>query len=154
MQTGHINIYVSRKIVLSNAFDCHQTISCSKEYNVSCHYKTHAKKYDNVIGKAARLVLVQQLTDKLIAQKNIFKSLKIITPTASAQYLDASYRVSLLLAKKGKSFRTAEIVKECAIEMAKSLGEMEVDDKFKNVSLSHQTVSTRVQDTDLQLEKL
>ena len=54
----------------------------------------------------------------------------MLTPTDSAKYVDASYRVSLLFAKKGKSFRTAETVKECAIEMAKAIAENEVANKF------------------------
>ena len=60
MQTGHINIYASRKMVLLNALIVTK-LSAARKNIMSRHYKTHAKKYDNVIGKAARLVLVQQL---------------------------------------------------------------------------------------------
>ena len=56
------------------------------------------------------------------------------------------------LQKKGKSFRTAETVKECAIEVAKAIGENEVANNFKNISLSHLTVATRVHEIDSRLE--
>ena len=55
----------------------------------------------------------------------------MLTLTNSAKYVDASYCVSLSLAKKGKSFRTAETAKERNIEMAKAIGKNIVANKFK-----------------------
>ena len=60
--------------------------------------------------------------------------------------LAASYEVTLLLAKKMKSFRNAELVKACAIKMKKAFGEEKIAEKFKTVSLSHQTMARRVAD--------
>ena len=59
--------------------------------------------------------------------------------------LAASYEVALL-AKGMKSFRERDLMKECAIKMADSFGEEKVAEKFKTLSLSHQTMARRVSD--------
>ena len=59
--------------------------------------------------------------------------------------LAASYEVTLLL-EKIKSFRDGELVKAYAIKMAKTLGEEKIAEKFKTVSLSHQTMARREAD--------
>ena len=45
-----------------------------------------------------------------------------------------------------KSFRDGELVKACAIKMAKAFGEEKIAEKFKTVSLSLQTMARRVAD--------
>ena len=55
----------------------------------------------------------------------------MLTPTDREKYVDASYCVSLFLAKKGKSFRTAETVKECAIKMQKLLEKIKLPINLK-----------------------
>ena len=45
-----------------------------------------------------------------------------------------------------KSFRDGELVKACAIKLAKAFGEEKIAEKFKTVSLSHQTMARRVAD--------
>ena len=45
-----------------------------------------------------------------------------------------------------KPFREGELVKACAIKMAKAFGEKKVAEKFKTVFLSNQTVTRRVAD--------
>ena len=49
--------------------DCKQTVSGAKKYNVKRHYLIHAKNYEKVITKSPRSMLVQQLTEKVTAQK-------------------------------------------------------------------------------------
>ena len=58
----------------------------------------------------------------------------------------ASYEFALLLAKEMRPFREDELVKACAIKMAEAFGEEKVAEKFKTVSLFHQTVPRRVAD--------
>jgi hypothetical protein len=58
--------------------------------------------------------------------------------------LTASYEVVMMLVKNSKSFRNAELIKQCAVKMAQVFGKETVARKFESVSLSHQTVSRRV----------
>jgi hypothetical protein len=60
--------------------------------------------------------------------------------------LTASYAVALELAKTKKPFSDGMLVKKCAVEMAKAFGDNNMAEKFKSVSLSHQTVSRRIAD--------
>ena len=60
--------------------------------------------------------------------------------------LAALYEVALLFAKKIKSFRNGELVKACAIKMAKVFDKEKIAEKFKMESLSHQTMARRVAD--------
>ena len=48
-----------------------------------------------------------------------------------------------------KPFREGELVKACAIKMAEAFGEEKIAEKFKTVSLTHQTMARRVADLTL-----
>jgi hypothetical protein len=50
----------------------------------------------------------------------------------------------MILVKNSKSFRNAELIRQCAVKMAQVFGKETVGRKFESVSLSHQTVSRRV----------
>ena len=56
----------------------------------------------------------------------------------------ASHEVALFLAKEMKPFREDKLVKACAIKIAEAFWEKKVAEKFKTLSLSHQTVARRV----------
>ncbi|KAJ8871396.1 hypothetical protein PR048_027713, partial [Dryococelus australis] len=55
--------------------------------------------------------------------------------------VQASYEVCAIMAKNQMSSRSGEIVKQCAIKMAKYFGDGKLAENFETVSLSHQTVS-------------
>ena len=85
---------------------------------------------------------MQSLKDK--QEKQVRKMLNFVSCQKTS--LAASYEVALLLAKKMKPFREGELVKACAIEMAEAFGEEKIAEKFKTVSLSHQTMARSVAD--------
>jgi hypothetical protein len=129
---------------------CSQVMSVMKEYNIHRHHETTAKhndKYNSVTGEA-RSRLVSDIKLKLKRQKStFFKETQIQTSS-----IQASYEVCMLLAKNQVSFRSADIVKQCTIKMAKAFGEEKVARNSETVSLSHQTVSRRICVMNKQLE--
>ena len=119
---------------------CQKTVSATKEYNLKRHYDTlHKHKFEKYEGKERKNVL-QSLKDK--HEKQVSTMADFVSSQKTS--LAASYEVALLLAKKMKSFREGELVKACAIKMAEAFGEEKIAEKFKTVSLSHQTIARRV----------
>lgn len=128
---------------------CMQIVSVSKEYNVKRHYSTmHEEKYKKYEGES-RNVMIADLRKKLKQQTGMFS--KITQTQTSALY--ASYAVSLELAKAKKPFADGNIVKRCAVEMAKAFGDAGIVEKFELVPLSNQTVQRRVTDMGEQVGK-
>jgi hypothetical protein len=52
--------------------------------------------------------------------------------------------VSLELAKAKKPFTDANLIKKCAVEMAKAFEDSKMAEKFESVQFSHQTIQRRV----------
>jgi len=128
---------------------CLQIISVCKEYNVKRHYSTlHETKYKKYEGES-RQALISDLRQKLFHQTSTVFKLSKTQDSA----LKASYAVSLQLAIGKKPFSDGEIVKKCAIEMAKAFGNEKLALDFESVPLSHQTVQRRVADMGEHLEK-
>ena len=118
---------------------CQKTVSATKEYNLKRHYDTlHKHKFEKYEEKERKNGL-QSLKDKQEKQVSMMFNFVSSQKTSPA----ASYEVALL-AKKTKSFQDVELVKAFAIKMAKAFGEEKIAEKFKTVSLSHQTMARRV----------
>lgn len=121
---------------------CLETISVIKDYNLSRHYNSlHKVKYEKYTG-AARTAIVADLKSKVCQQQHLFT--RAITTQESA--LKASYAVSLELAKAKKPLSDGEMVKVCAVEMAKAFGDNNMAKNFETVSLSRRTVTRRIFD--------
>ena len=87
---------------------CLQIVSVSKEYNLKRHYETlHKSRYEQYDGYA-RIAVVKDLNGKYYKLMTNFRKTNLSDKKAS-------YEVSLILAKIGKSFRDRETVKKCAI---------------------------------------
>lgn len=128
---------------------CLQVLSVPKEYNMKRHYSTlHEEKY-NTYGGESRNILISQLKKKVKQQTGIFT--KISHDQSAALY--ASFVVSLELAKAKKPFSDGNLVKKCAIEMAKAFGDAKLGEKFDSVPLSCQTIQRRIIDMGEQVEK-
>ncbi|CAH1234659.1 unnamed protein product [Diabrotica balteata] len=67
--------------------------------------------------------------------------------------LHASYAVSLELAKAKKPFTDGNLIKKCAVEMAKAFDDSKMAEKFESVPLSHQTIQRRIVAMGEQVEK-
>lgn len=119
---------------------CMNVVSVPKEYNVRRHYTTlHEKKYATYTDES-RGALVADLKKKLKQQTGMFG--KILH--SQKHSLHASYAVSLELAKAKKPFTDGNLVKKCAVEMAKAFDNSKMAEKFESVPLSHQTIQRRV----------
>jgi hypothetical protein len=62
--------------------------------------------------------------------------------------LAASYTVVLELAKSKKPFSDGNLVRKCAIKMAKAFGDSGAAENFETVSLYHQTMARTVAHMD------
>ncbi|KAM6965926.1 general transcription factor II-I repeat domain-containing protein 2A-like [Tautogolabrus adspersus] len=113
-----------------------------KDFNLSRHYNTaHKDKYDKYNG-AARAAIVADLRGKIHRQQSFFTK----ATTTQESSLKASYAVSLELAKAKKPLSDGEIVKRCAVEMAKAFGDDNMAKNFETISLSRRTVTRRIFD--------
>ena len=72
--------------------------------------------------------------------------------TTQESSLKASYVVSLELAKAKKPLSDGEMVKRCAVEMAKAFGDDNMAKNFETVSLSRRTVTRRIFDIQNHVE--
>lgn len=127
---------------------CMQVVSVSKEYNMRRHYSTmHENKYATYTDESRR-ILVADLKKKLKQQTGMFS--KILHSQTHSLY--ASYAVSLELARAKKPFTDGNLIKKCAIEMAKAFEDSKIAEKFESVALSHQTIQRRIVEMGEQVE--
>lgn len=119
---------------------CMQVVSVCKEYNVKRHYTSqHEKSFSKYEGEA-RSLMVAEMKSKLQKQTGMFTKM----PSIQSNALQASYAISLELAKAKKPFTDGVVVKKCAIEMAKAFGDSKMAKHFESVPASNQTVQRRV----------
>lgn len=126
---------------------CLQNVAVMKEYNLNRHYSQHKDKYQKYTGEA-RAAIIADLKGKLNRQQALFTK----ATTVQESSLKASYLVSLELAKAKKPLSDGEIVKQCAIQMAKAFGDDNMANKFDAVSLSRRTVTRRIFDIQSHVE--
>ena len=119
---------------------CLETLSAMKDFNLSRHYNTlHVVKFKKYTA-AARAAVVADLKTKVHKQQQLFTG----ATTTQESSLKASYAVTIELAKAKKPLSDGEIVKRCAVEMAKAFGDNSMVKNFETVSLSRRTVTRRV----------
>ena len=121
-----------------------------KDFNLNRHYATtpgHKDKYDKYTG-AARSAILAELKKKAKEQQSFFTK----ATTVQDSCLNASYAVSLDLAKNKKPLSDGEMVKRCAIAMCKSFGQDDMANNFESVSLSRRTVTRRIFDIQNHIE--
>jgi hypothetical protein len=75
------------------------------------------------------------------------KILFLKSATNEGENLTSSYEVCLELVKHKKTFRDRKLIKRCAIKLANAFSDSKIAEKFKTVSLSHQTVSRKVSES-------
>ncbi|GLV33430.1 hypothetical protein CBL_20169 [Carabus blaptoides fortunei] len=92
-----------------------------------------------------RITLVKKLKKQRNYQTNYFTQVTISQEASVA----ASFAVCLEIAKAKKPFSDGELIKKCAIKMAQAFNDNEMARKFEIVSLSHQTVSRRVDEISI-----
>ncbi|KAL2719445.1 hypothetical protein V1478_010907 [Vespula squamosa] len=121
---------------------CKKKLANLKKSNVSRHYNTcHKEKYDKCSTECRVEIL-----------RNLKQEYKIENETQGAEVRDldrqqsiaASYAVALEIARAKKSFCDGELIKKCAIEMAKAFRNENAIECFGTVSLSRQTISEQI----------
>ena len=121
---------------------CKQVIAVIKEYDVKRHYKTqHKMQYEEYYGKI-RIDIADDFIRECQKQKKVLSS--FVKPQKTNKV--ASYKIALMLLKKSKPFRDAELVKQCAIKIAHVFGKDKVARNFETVLLSHQAIARSVGD--------
>nr|KAF6360044.1 hypothetical protein mMyoMyo1_011002 [Myotis myotis] len=125
---------------------CQETLAVFKEYNLSRHFATKHGNYASKQSPQEWEATAQRLMAKLQAQQNVFHRQTAIQETTTK----ASFMLSFQLAKASKPLSEGEFLKECMIETAGLLCP-ESKGKFEKLSLSHRTVTRRVEliDEDL-----
>ncbi|XP_071979042.1 general transcription factor II-I repeat domain-containing protein 2-like [Engystomops pustulosus] len=120
---------------------CTEKVAVPKEYNLKRHYTTrHAEEYAKYQGDE-RANQVAKLKTCLLRQQDFFKKATKENDAA----VEASYVVSMMIAKAGKSFKEGEFIKKCMLQAA-SIISPEKKGQFSNVSLSANTVAERISD--------
>uniref|UniRef100_A0A3P9K194 SPIN-DOC-like zinc-finger domain-containing protein n=1 Tax=Oryzias latipes TaxID=8090 RepID=A0A3P9K194_ORYLA len=98
---------------------CQQSVAVLKEYNIRRHYETKHAVFSRYKGEARK--------------------------KKSSELTRASYEISALIAKSGRSFSTGDFVKEC-LSTAASIMCPSQERVFSQISLSRNTVTRRVED--------
>ena len=93
---------------------CDATISCMKKYNAKLHYETHEKHKHFQLEGEKRKIAFERLKNQKERQQQMFK--KISCPKNDA--FEATYRVVLLLGKRGKPFSDVDIIKEQSLKLS------------------------------------
>jgi hypothetical protein len=118
---------------------CRSTIAVCKEYNLKRHYDTNHKAiYDQYAAKFRQNKL-SELKLILEKQQSVFTK-PVEDNTASVK---TSYLLSHLIARNSKPFTEGEFINECLIKAAEVLCPEQIK-KFKSVSLSRNTVASRI----------
>ncbi|CAI6349474.1 unnamed protein product [Macrosiphum euphorbiae] len=131
-------IYSGDKII---CLICKESIFVLKEYNIRRHYETKHKTTFSKFTEKLRLDKLQSLQNNFSSQQLLFKKQKNINEAATK----TSFRISHLLAKRGKAFSDGSLIKECIIQAVEEICPERID-TFKNNSLSANTVPRRIDD--------
>ena len=84
---------------------CDATISCMKKYNAKLHYETHEKHKHFQLEGEERKIAFERLKNQIERQQQMFKKISCQKNDA----IEATYRVALLLGKRGKPFSDVDI---------------------------------------------
>ncbi|KAK2864294.1 hypothetical protein Q7C36_003448 [Tachysurus vachellii] len=119
---------------------CQETVEVFKEYNISRHFATKHANYASKQSPQERAATAQRLTANLQTQQNLFHRQTAIQESSTK----AGFLLAFKLAKASKPFSEGEFLKECMVETAGLLC-LESKVKFEQISLSHRTVTRRVE---------
>ncbi|CAF2740970.1 unnamed protein product [Lepeophtheirus salmonis] len=117
--------------------DFKETLTGLKDYNLNRHYNTlHRLKFEKDTG-AARAVTVAELHSKVCQGQDIFTKVTTFQELA----ITACYHVALELTKVTKQLLDGEVVKTCAVKMAKAFDDNNMVKYFEAMSLSRRIVT-------------
>lgn len=129
---------------------CNAVICYNKLFNISRHYsRNHEKDYKHY-SRESRISILKDL--KIQQNKQQTLETASCSNTVQKQCLSASYAVSLEIAGSKKCFSDGQLIKKCAIEMAKAFNNKHIVELFDQVSLSRRTVTRRIVDINMNIE--
>ena len=124
---------------------CGFSASVLKKYNLERHFNTSHAELDNKYPLDSDLR--REFIDKKEKGMNIQQSLFSKKQDQNKSAIVASYEVALLLAKKKKPYTDGEeIVKPVLDIAAKMLGDKKIEAKFKDIPLSNNTMTRRIEE--------
>lgn len=120
---------------------CQKSVAVAKEFNIKRHYQTnHANAYDKFTG-SDRSEKLKQLEAVLASQQRLFTQAR----ESNLNSTKASYKVAILIAKRGKPFTEGEFIKDCVMKMVDNIFP-EKKQEFANVCLARNTVAWRIEE--------
>ncbi|XP_026475435.1 general transcription factor II-I repeat domain-containing protein 2-like [Ctenocephalides felis] len=122
---------------------CRETI-VAKTYNIGRHYEKHTEL--SVLSGDERKAKLFLLKGNLMSQQNIFHK----QSQKSNGIVSASFKISQIIAKKLKPFSDGEYIKDCLIAAVEEIDPEKVH-IYKQISLSHQTVTRRIDDISMEI---
>ena len=132
----------------SHCLTCQKKIAVMKEYNLRRHYEAmHQDKYDGYKGNA-RKEKVKQLKLSLCKQKSFLANINHSNENSER----TSLNIGEMIAKSSWPFTEGLFVKECLLKASEILCPNQKK-LFKGISLSPNTVASRVMDLAVNVEK-
>nr|XP_022907692.1 protein ZBED8-like [Onthophagus taurus] len=120
---------------------CNTVLTTLKKANANKHYLTHKEhKYFNLEGESRRAILQKLKNEKHHQQASVSAFVK-----KSTTAVDVTYKIALILGKRGKTFADVAIIKECIVEAVGMLDPENVA-KYKQLPLSRRTITDRQHD--------
>jgi len=134
--------YIENKARKPTCLLCFTTVAIAKKYNLERHYKQNHNNFEKEypVGSAIKEDFFKKKKRELFGQQNIF----VKRHDELESMVKTSYEISLLLAKKKKSFSDGEIVKGALRIFAQNCDDKHVKAKADSISLSRYTVTRRV----------
>lgn len=120
---------------------CEYTFPEARGYNIRRHYSC---KHSSTCSSWTRNERLEAMAKFKHAIQN-HQAVSLLSSNSRAS-LEASYAVSLEIAKEKKPFNDGKIIKKCAVAMASSFKNDEMVKNFNSVSLSPRTVARRITD--------
>ena len=131
----------------SHCLTCHKKIAVMKEYNLRRHYEAmHQDKYDGYMGNARKKV--KQLKLSLCKQRSFLANIN----HSNENSVRTSFNIGEMIAKSLWLFTEGLFVKECLLKASEILCPNQKK-LFKGISLSPNTVASRVTDSAANVEK-
>ncbi|XP_048840157.1 general transcription factor II-I repeat domain-containing protein 2-like [Brienomyrus brachyistius] len=119
---------------------CNQSVAVLKEYNIRRHYATKHAAFSQFKGDARK-----NKTRELLAKLHRQQGTLTRPSTAQDSATRASFEITALIARTGRSFSTGDFVKEC-LSIAATIMCPSQAKTFSQISLSRNTVTRRIEE--------
>ena len=133
---------------ISHCLICQKNIAVMKEYNMRRHYETmHKDEYDGYKGEVRKEKL-KRMKSSLCKQRSMLANINLSNKNA----VGASFALSEMIAKSSRPFTKGLFIKECLLKASDILCPNQKK-LFEGISLSPNTVATRVTELAADVEK-